>query len=295
MATRFVGWFADPNTSYVDGIVAAGANAVAMGPYCRMTNWNDSDVGSMVGTQAQYTQAMQYARSKGLRVVLKPIIDCLNYSGDPYNSGFRTSIYPAGISAWMSSYWATCFAPYLAYVDAIAIHTELAAISAAYPSEFISLIREIRLGGFAGPITTSQDFNPLGARYWSSLDWIGGDAYPTIRTDSLSNAVVDWQAVADQAAVVNGQTGCGVYFGELCPNYGSSMTAQQISLVYGAFWEVFGPLDYWSGVSVWRWPQDGSTPPQAAMTTLVSGLRTDSSYTAPAANEAVSTMLQGPV
>lgn len=292
MTKRFVGWFADPVISYMSAMAAAGANAVSMGPYCRMKQWNDPTVGAMAGTPSQFIQAMQYARSKGLQVVLKPIVDSDSYQGDPNHSGFRAGINPSNITSWMSSYWTTCFKPYLPYVDAVAIHTELGTISSLYPGQIISLIQEIRMAGFAGPITTSQDFDPLGAPYWNSLDWIGGDAYPTIRTDSLSHAVTDWQTIAQQAAVANGQTGCATYFGELCPNIGKPMSAAQITTVYKAFWEVFGPLDYWAGVGIWRWPQDGSSPAPAVMTGVTGGLPAHLSYSAATADSAVSSMIQ---
>jgi hypothetical protein len=165
-------------------------------------------------------------------------------------------------------------------VDVVAIHTELAIISSLYPEHFIELIQEIRMAGFSGPITTSQDFDPLGCPYWPALDWIGGDAYPTIRTDTVAHAARDWQLIAEQAAVAYGQTGCNLFFGELCPNYGQAMTVAQTTVVYGAFWEVFGALDYWAGGVAWRWPQDGSTPSAELLSGLADGLAQSSSYNA---------------
>ena len=55
--------------------------------------------------------------------------------------------------------------------------------------------------------------------------------------------------------------------------------ADKTALVYGAFWEVFGPLEYWSGVGAWRWPQDGSTPAAALISGLTGGLSRNGSYT----------------
>ncbi len=288
---RLVGWFADPSSTYVDGIAATGANAVSMGPYCVMNYWDDSTVGSIAGNPAQLVSAMRRARASGLKVVLKPIIDCLNYRGDPDTSGYRAAINPADIGEWMSSYWATCFQPYLPFVDVVAVHTELATISMLYPANIVELIQEIRMAGFSGPITTSQDFDPSGAPYWSALDWIGADAYPTIRTDSVVNAVADWNALAEGGAVAHGATGCSTYFGEVCPNLGVTMSARQLSTVYQAFWEVFGPLEYWAGMGVWRWPQDGTAPAPALIAGVVSGLQPYGSYSPMVADAAVSGLI----
>jgi hypothetical protein len=283
MAERYVGWFCDPGVAEVKGIASTGANAVAMGPYCVMPGWDYATIGRNVGRESQWVTAMEQARRSGVRVVLKPIIDCTSYTGDPIGEGIRSYISPSNMSSWIQSYWETCFRPYLALVDVVAIHTELSYISSAYPQHFIELIQEIRLGGFSGPITTSNDFNPLSSPYWTALNWIGGDAYPGIRTDSMADAVADWTTVAQQAAVAHAQTGCNVFFGELGANYGQAMTGSQTSLVYQAFWEVFGPLDYWAGAIGWRWPQNGNSPPSAMSQGLVSGLSAWPSFTSPQA------------
>jgi hypothetical protein len=295
MPTRYVGWFCDPVLTEVAGVAKSGANTVAMGPYCIMPAWNSSTVGTLTGsTEAEYVAAMQSARAKGLKIVLKPIIDCSTYVGDPNSAGWRAAINPANISTWMESYWTTCFQPYLALVDVIAIHTELVTVSALYPSNFIELIQEIKMAGFSGPITTSNDFDPLDCPYWTALDWMGADAYPTIRTDTLAHAVADWTVLAQQAAVANAQTGLNAFFGELCANIGVAQTSAQTALVYQAFWEVFGPLEYWAGAVGWRWPQNATTPPAALMAGLISGLAAQPSFTTPQADTSVGTLYVGP-
>lgn len=268
---RLIGYFSDPEISEVAGVAASGANAVAMGQYCIMEHWNDSNAGNPAGSTAQFTGAMQAARQKGLKILLKPIIDCNSYVGDPNTAGWRTAINPTNMAEWIEDYFTKCFAPYLHLVDMVAVHTELGTISSTYPEYMIGLIEQIRLGGFSGPVTTSNDFDPNSSPYWTALDCIGGDAYPTIRTDSKADAVADWSGLAQQAAVAHTQTGCNIIFGELCANLGASMTAAQYEVVYDAFWEVFGPLDYFAGAFLWRWPQNGSTPPGPLMTRYASG------------------------
>jgi hypothetical protein len=282
-ASRYVGWFCDPEVEEVSGVARSGANAVALGPYSIMSKWNDADVGAVVGPTAQMTSAMQAARAQGLKVVLKPIIDCASYAGDPNPAGWRAVINPSNISAWMQDYWAKCFRPYLGLVDVVAIHTELATISATYPQSFIELIQEIRMAGFSGPITTSNDLNPLSSPYWTALDMIGADAYPAVRTDSLAHAVADWTPLAQQGAVASAQTGCNIFFGELAANYGIAMTSAQTNLVYEAFWEVFGPLGFWAGAIAWRWPQNGTTPPVALMSSFAGGRAAHPTYRVPEA------------
>jgi hypothetical protein len=282
-ATRLVGYFSDPEISEITGVAHSGANAVAMGPYCIMEHWNDSNAGRPVGSVAQFTQAMQSARAQGLRILLKPIIDCSSYRGDPDRAGWRAAIDPADIDAWMTDYYAKCFEPYLGLVDMVAVHTELVTISATYPAQMISLIQQIRFAGFSGPIATSNDLNPLSSPYWTALDIIGGDAYPSIRSDSMSHAVADWTALAEQAAVAHTQTGCNIMFGELLANYGSRQTPYQNSLVYQAFWEVFGNLPYFAGAFAWRWPQNGTTPAPSLMSSLSGGLKSYPTYVAPGA------------
>jgi hypothetical protein len=287
MATRYVGWFSDPTVASVTAIAKSGANSVSLGPYCIMTKWNDAKLGWVNASVAQYTHVIKQARALGLKVILKPMVDCDSYRGDPVSIGFRAALNPSNIASWMQDYWTKCFQPYLSLVDVVAVHTELATISFLYPNSFLELIQEIRMAGFSGPITTSQDFDPLGCPYWTALDWIGGDAYPTIRPDTLTHAVADWSVVAQQAAVVHAQTGCNVAFGELCPNYGTTLTDTQTALVYEAFWEVFGPLDYWTGAVAWRWPQDSSTPGSARMAGLVRGLPATPAYASPQAHVSV--------
>jgi len=293
MTSRYVGWFSDPELSEIAGIAKSGANSVAMGPYCVMSHWNAPNVGSMVGTTTQFLQAMSAARARGLKVVLKPIIDCSSYAGDLDTAGWRAAINPSNIASWIQDYWAKCFQPFLAHVDVVAIHTELATVSALYPNNFIELIEEIRMAGFSGPITTSNDLDPLGCRYWTALDWIGADAYPAIRSKSMADAVADWTSLAQQAAVVNTQTGCNIYFGEFCPNIGVSMSSAQAAVVYQAFWEVFGPLEFWAGVIGWRWPQNGSAPSAVLTAGLATGLAARPTFVTPLANLAVGSMYVG--
>lgn len=277
-ATRLVGWFSDPVPAFADAILATGANSVSMGPYYVMANWNDSDVGTTAGSAESLIGAALYARSRGLKVVWKPIIDCNNYEGDPYNSDFRTSILPTDIERWMDDYIAKCWQPFIGLMDVAALHTELTAISTSFAAQFIQLISWLRSAGFSGPVTTSADLTPLNCPYWASLDWIGGDAYPTIRTDTYADAVEDWTALAEQAMVAHSQTGCGIYFGELAANLGVTLNPAQIQLVYRAFWQVFGPLDWWTGLGFWRWPEDSSSPPAALTTSVAAGLQSYPEY-----------------
>lgn len=280
---RLVGWFADPVRSYVDGIVASGANSISMGPYQVMSSWDASDAGSSATDAATYLSVARYAKTLGLQVVWKPIVDCDSFAGDPYVTGFRNAILPADMDLWMQDYLAKCWRPFVGVFDVAAIHTELSTMSTRYGARFIELISWLRSAGFTGPVTTSSDFNPLASPYWASLDWIGGDAYPTIRTDRPSHAVADWRGLADQALLVHAQTGCGVYFGELAANAGATQSPAQTELVWNAFWEVFGPLDWWTGFGYWRWPQDSSTPPQPLMASLAAGLQSYPEYDRPAA------------
>lgn len=280
---RYVGWFCDPVIAEVTGMAKGGANAVAMGPYCIMSHWNDSNAGTPVGTNGQFISAMQSARQQGLKVVLKPIIDCNSYAGEPNTANWRASINPANMSLWIEDYYAKCFQPFLDLVDMIAIHTELVTISANYPSEMVNLIEQIRMAGFSGPITTSSDFDPANCLYWTALDCIGGDAYPTIRTDSVAHAVADWTPLAQQAQVAATQTGCNTLFGELCPNIGATLSNQQITTMWQGFWEVFGPMPSWAGAVAWRWPQDGSTPAASYMSSFTAGIATSPSYVQPQA------------
>ncbi|MCL2394072.1 MAG: hypothetical protein FWC87_05215 [Acidimicrobiaceae bacterium] len=282
-ATRLVGWFADAVPSYIDGIAAVGANSVALGPYYVMKNWNDSDIGKTARDAAAFISTAQYARSLGLQVVWKPIIDCDSYVGDPYDTGFRTGILPANMELWMQDYIAKCWEPFVELMDVAAVHTELSTISSLYGESFIELIAWLRSAGFSGPVTTSADFTPIDCPYWACLDWIGGDAYPTIRTDTMANAVEDWTALAQQAAVAHAQTGCGIYFGELAANAGVTLNPAQIQTIYASFWEVFGPLDWWTGLSYWRWPFSSSPPPASLTTAVTGGLRSYPDCELPAA------------
>jgi hypothetical protein len=251
--TRQFGFFSDPDPRSLAQIASTGVGGVSMGPYFAMDTSTDRTCGALVnGSPSSIAGQMAHAKSLGLRVTLKPMVDAHVYPG---GGGWRAYIDPSDPHAWLEDYFTRALQPYLPVADTLVIYTELMLLSATYPLLWSSLTAKVRAAGFTGPISSDADITPTTTPWYRSLNWLGGSFYPGVDTSSEAAAARSWGAVAAQMAQSHQATGLPVYMAEVGA---FNVTDAELVRFVTTMGDVLGPLPFWAGFSWWRWSQDPS-------------------------------------
>jgi hypothetical protein len=156
--------------------------------------------GSYSPTDASLVHAIQTASSLGMRVILKPHVDCAcgTWRGE-IGTQFTSE---AEWSAWFQSYTAYIVAmAQLSQQNGVAlfnIGTELTATTNR-TSDWLNVIAAVR-SVFTGPLTYGANWGeePLQIQFWSALDYIGIDAYyplATVPDPAYSVIVANWAPI----------------------------------------------------------------------------------------------------
>jgi hypothetical protein len=221
-------------------------------------------------SDAAILHAMQKARALGLNVVLKPHVNIDTGS-------WRGGIHPTDVSAW--------FASYQSFIDHYAdlaqqggasmfvVGTELKSMSSwGYASQWQSLISDVRQR-FAGKLTYAANYDEYKyVSFWSSLDYLGVDAYfPLASTSdpSVASLVSAWTSrnyVADLQRA-SSLTGKPVLFTEIGyrsepdtathPGLWNSAAAYDMAAqanAYEAAYQAFAGRPWFAGMYWWNWP-----------------------------------------
>jgi hypothetical protein len=166
--------------SFVDNI---GANYVAITIEWFVQSSTGTTIAPVTGdtaTDAQIIAAIQQYHNLGIKVVLKPQVDVVNYTT------WRGELEPTSVSAWFTSYqayithYATLAQQY--GVEGLSIGTELKTLSvSANLSYWQTLISAVR-SDYSGPIMYGANATGAGDEYttvsfWSLVDIIGVDGY----------------------------------------------------------------------------------------------------------------------
>ena len=266
---------------------ATGGTWVALAPVWYMTTAHSNtlapDPNRGSPSDASLQEAVQAAKARGLRVMLKPYFDVKDGT-------WRAEIAPNDTTAWWTSYRA-----FMAYyldiaqtlgVDEVALGTEMISMTKTrWDSQWRALIIDAR-GRYHGALTYSANWGKGGAEYkqitwWGQLDYIGLSAYFPISlkpNPSVDDLVRGWTKftdaygdtynwVADIGAVqarfnkpvIFPEIGFGSYANtagrwDVAEASGVNLEAQ--SRAYEATLRVWSAVPWFKGLFWWYWDTD---------------------------------------
>jgi len=185
----------DSDTS-LDNLSQTGANYVSLLAVWYMENSSATAIApnaSKSPTDAAVKEAIQDIHNRGMKVMLKPHVDCLDGT-------WRGAIAPSSTTAWFSSYndfivhYASIAASY--DVELFSVGCELKTMSgSSYSSNWGGVISNIK-NIYKGPLTYSAHWDAYeNVCFWSSLDYIGTSAYFYLNEEqdpSLEDLIDAW-------------------------------------------------------------------------------------------------------
>lgn len=274
---------ADARQSF-DRLAATGANEVALAPFWYQDTKTSTRIyrrDEKTPTDDSVRAAIRYAKSKGLRMALKPMVDSRDGT-------WRGQLTPSDRAAWFASYrqFLLTFARIAAEeaVDRLIIGTELASLTR--PSDtaaWRALIAEVRTI-YRGSLTYAANWGEKNEgeyyqiQFWDALDAIGIDAYfplssvdrPTIaeveagwRTTTKSGREVRW---FDDIRALHDQYRKPVIFTEIgflsCERAGEkpweypcrrAVAPEVQANLYEGTLRFWASVDWMLGFNFWRW------------------------------------------
>ncbi len=262
----------------IDQLAASGANyATFIIPYYQSTIYShDLQPGYDTPSDATLKAAIAYAKSKGLRVMLKPHLE-------PKTGQWRAHIKPTNRSAWYQAY-GTMLVRYAKIAQSsgawrICIGSELVNVSSSRvnPDNTVrwqTIIKQVR-SVYTGRLTYSaQRPGTMGEletiRFWSQLDYIGVSGYFPMNVEgdvTITKLKARW-AYWEQNAIrpVQQRYGKPVIFTEIGYrslsgshndpwNYNRTGTVSEAdqARAYRAFFSFWNNISYMRGVHLWDW------------------------------------------
>lgn len=185
----------------IDNLKATGANYVGFAPFWYQDNKTSTAIyrrDDKTATDASLRSAIQYAKSKGMKVALKPMVDSRDGT-------WRGQLAPSDTNAWFQSYrdFLLNYAQISKDegVDYLIIGTEFTTLSgSSYTQKWRDLISAVRAVYF-GPLTYAANWGKRSdgeyykIEFWDALDSIGIDAYfplATVNNPSVPDIVSAW-------------------------------------------------------------------------------------------------------
>ncbi|MFI5348468.1 MAG: glycoside hydrolase family 113 [Elusimicrobiota bacterium] len=266
----------------LSNLAATGANSVALIPTWYMKTGESSTFATtdQSASDESLRLTIRNARSLGLRVVLKPHVNC--------QDGRATAlIRPKDESLWFKNYGD--FIQHYARlaqeekVDLFVVGTELFSMAASdHRREWENIIRGVR-GVYAGRITYAANwYDFMLVTFWGSLDYIGIDGYfPLAGGHSPRLLALSWQVYLPVIESVASSYGKPVLFTEvgLSSQKGANrkpweyrdfgpVDAEVQKDYFEAFLNVFGEKPYFAGFLQWCWDlnPDAGGPADKSMT-----------------------------
>jgi hypothetical protein len=204
-----------------------GANWVSISVFEFMQTKNSNNISPISNTTWPATasfpslrHAIKEAKSLGMKVSLRPIIDVLDGT-------WRGKIQPENWTKWFINYQAIIHKYAVLSqeenVNLFVVGTEIAS-SQPYTTEWETIISDTRVY-FHGPITYAANWNqvnPYGVddlTFWDKLDYIGVDAYYPL-TNSNCNPTVDdlkngWSSWTGKLEQLHQASGKEIFFNEI--------------------------------------------------------------------------------
>ncbi|HZL34459.1 MAG TPA: hypothetical protein VFC78_04055 [Tepidisphaeraceae bacterium] len=190
----------EPYHKTIDAIAAAGADTIEIVVDSRVENGSSSVIFidlRMSAAQDKLTELIKYAKGKGLRVVVMPLVLIENPEGNEW----RGQIHPRDWSMWFNSYrdmegyYATSAAQ--GHADVFVVGSELVSTE-QYKDEWVHTISDVRRI-FPGLLTYSANWDHYQKiPFWDHLDIISTNCYYKLgdnRDVAVSEIVSRWKAI----------------------------------------------------------------------------------------------------
>ncbi|MGC4032886.1 MAG: hypothetical protein QM754_14350 [Tepidisphaeraceae bacterium] len=288
MQIQRVDWL-DKYKHSIDEIAALGADAVKFVVDARQENGSSSRIYldmRMTPTPEQLGGLIKYAKSKGLRVVLMPIV----LLDKPRGNEWRGRIQPESWDDWWDSYRdiLTHFA-WIAEgngVDVLVVGSELISTENQV-EEWTKTIKKAR-EVFHGRLTYSSNWDHYKAvKVWEQLDFIGMNSYWTLGKEndaSLDEIKETWRSIQNELFAFQSKVKKPIFFMEVGWASMANMvtepwdytkdeqeaptdTAIQKRLYEGFFQSWYGRPEL-GGFSIWEWtPEPDQNDPQSVKET----------------------------
>jgi hypothetical protein len=219
MQIQRVDWL-DKYKQSMDEIAAAGCDTVSLVLDTRQENAESSHIYldmRMTPTPAQLAELIQHAKTKGLRVILMPVV----LLDDPKGNDWRGVIRPASWKEWFDNY--TSVLIHFAWIaeqnhaDVLSVGSELVSSEREKTewSRCIAKVREV----FHGQLTYSANWDHYtGIPFWKQLDYIGMNSYYKLGDDrnvKVEEIVSRWKDIQKDLLAFQRKIGKPILFLEI--------------------------------------------------------------------------------
>lgn len=263
----------------IDEVAALGADAVKFVVDARQEDGTSNRIYidlRMTPSAEELGDLIRYAKSKGLRVILMPIV----LLDDPKGDEWRGTLKPESWDEWFESYRGI-MAHFLWIaqangVDIFVIGSELVSAErqAAQWDKTIDFIR----GRFGGLLTYSSNWDHYqNIPFWEKLDLIGMNSYWTLGPDkdtSVETIKDNWRDIQEELEPFIRKKGKPLLFLEIgwCSldnaakepwDYTKAEEPINLELqrrLYQGFFESWHGTPWLGGFSVWEWPPGEGGP-----------------------------------
>lgn len=258
-------------TQATGDIAGLGATWIQFTPTWRMATATSSNVDVAYSvTDAALLTEIDLARSKGLKILLKPHVD-------PQDGTNRWAIKPSDRAAWFSSYQ-SMITHYAAIaqqkgIDEFSVGCELATMTgSADQSAWLTVIKAVK-ALYSGPLVYAATVDEYrNVSFWDQLNLVGVDAYfplSTRPTTDVSALEAAWIPIRDQMSAFAVQVGRPILFTEAgYPSlvgaavepwnneYSTTPSQPEQAAAYEALLSTFSGQPWWAGAFWWSWWTD---------------------------------------
>ena len=269
---------ADPNHPYetfIDEIAATGANTILFVLAAYQENASSTSIFidmRKTPSDAHLKRIIGHARSRGLRVMMMPIVLLEN----PRDSEWRGKINPSSWDDWWQDY--ENYLMHYAYianetgVEVFMVGSELLSTETdAQLERWKSLIKTVR-GGFSGKLGYSSNWDHYSfVKFWDHLDVVGMTTYhdltdggkePTMdrlmaEWKTIKRNILDWQKTVNRPIVFTevgwpNQTTCAEFAWDYTRSTDSPAPELQ-ARCFEAFFRTWSNEPAVAGAVVWEW------------------------------------------
>ena len=247
-------------------IAKTGANWIAVGPALVMNKATDDAIyrdPQRTATDESLTRIIRSAHSHGLKVMMRPFVDCLDSR--------RGLINPTNRAVWFGwlRYWMNHYAAL-----AQSLGVEMMSVGANFEklsndAKYLAVINQVR-DRFSGKLVYDASiYEYQQISFWRLLDYVGIDAYWPLSPNNeyeRSELLAAWSPITDELRALSERTGKKILFTEAGyrsitgavrnpVDYklgGTSDQAAQAS-AYDALLSANRQNDYFAGLFWWQW------------------------------------------
>ncbi len=265
----------------IDEIADLGANTIGLSTAGYQENAGSTgitlDIRKAPSPQ-QFRTLIQKAKSRGMKVILMPVILLSN----PRGSEWRGVIQPPDWNEWFASYLA--FIKYFArigldnHADALIVGAELISTE-SFRERWIRIIKEVRRI-FHGKLLYSANWDHYRqVSFWDKLDWIGMTSYHKLsdtENPPLKTLIKNWIPIKKEILKWRRTINKPILFTEVgwCSQPGASIEAwnyyrhqapskeglEEQKKCYEAFIKTWDKTDSVAGAMWWEWTTSGGGP-----------------------------------